>query len=132
MFVHKSKQIRRSAGQNPVWYNYMRGHTYIGDLLLTIDIRPFKEEGNPTPASESTTDARAAEFLESLRARVNSQDEAQREAWLKASKPVSKHKHNLSVNPEWLRSEKSAPDGQKKPATAQKSSTRKHAKRSSR
>lgn len=98
---------------------------------MSIDIRPFNEAENPTPASESTTDARASEFIDTLRARVTSQDEAQRETWLKAAKPVSKRKRTSPVNPDWLNPNKPVQTAQKA-GTTQQRSARNHAKRSSR
>ena len=98
---------------------------------MSIDIRPFNAEENPTPASESSTDTRASEFIDTLRARVTSQDEAQREKWLKAVKPVSKRRRAPVVNPDWLTPNKPAQNA-KKPATTQQRPFGTHAKRSAR
>jgi hypothetical protein len=99
-----------------VWYNYMWEHTYIGVRLLSIDIRPFNEEDYDTTSSDSPTDARVSEFIETLRARINSRDEAQRESWLKAAKPESKRKRITQTNPDWLKPNKTAHSAPKKSA----------------
>jgi hypothetical protein len=77
----------------------MWGDSYIGDQLLRIEINPFNENGSNTSSSNSTPDPRANAFLESLRARVSTQDEAQRETWLKARKTGSRRKQAQPANP---------------------------------
>lgn len=100
---------------------------------MSIDIRPFNEEETDTPTSNSTADARVSDFIETLRARVNSKDEAQRQTWLKeAAKPVSKRKRTPTTNPDWLNPKRPAQSTQKKSAAPQQRPFGNHAKRSSR
>jgi hypothetical protein len=98
---------------------------------LRIDIRPFNESEHDT-TTDSPSDARASDFIDTLRARVTSQDEAQRQTWLKAAKPESKRKRTSTANPDWLNSKKPAQTIQKKSATSQQQPFRKPVKRSPR
>ncbi len=55
---------------------------------MAIEIRPFNEqsESSDPAASSSGQDARATSYMESLRSRVNDQDETQRKTWLKKTR----------------------------------------------
>ena len=71
---------------------------------MPIQIRPFNEESESSdPAtSEARQDARAATYMESLRARVSGQDETQRKVWLKKVKPAAVHKPLPPARPDWM------------------------------
>lgn len=89
---------------------------------MRIEINPFNENGSNTSSSNSTPDPRANAFLESLRARVSTQDEAQRETWLKARKTGSRRKQAQPANPGEPTTTKRAPSATKT-ATVEAKST---------
>jgi hypothetical protein len=93
--------------------------SYIGDQLLSTDIHPSNENESDTPESKPTPDKRVSEFIDTLRARISAQDEAQRQSWLKQAKPASKRKHTPVVNPEWLKAPPKRGQSATKPAAAQ-------------
>lgn len=76
---------------------------------MAIEIRPFSEttsEGTDTDKTEP--DARTREFMETLRARINFEDEARQEKWDKAvTKTTSRRKAAPVARPDWLTPKKS-------------------------
>jgi hypothetical protein len=81
---------------------------------LSIDIRPFNETGSEISSSpKSESDARASAFMESLRTRVNHEDEVRKQKWDKvAAKYVIKRKP-AAAPPEWLVQNKPAKNATK-------------------
>lgn len=79
-------------------------YSYIGDPLLRTDIQPSNENESDPPESKPAPDKRVSEFIDTLRARINAQDEAQRQSWLKQqAKPASKRKQTPTTTPDWLK-----------------------------
>jgi hypothetical protein len=69
---------------------------------LNNHIRPLGEQSKDDASSEPASDARAAEFMNSLRARISSQDEAQEKSWVEK---VVKPKPVVPMtpgNPTWM------------------------------
>jgi hypothetical protein len=71
---------------------------------LAIEIRPFNAESESSdPAtSEASQDARAASYMDDLRARISGQDETQRKVWLKKVKPAAERKPLPPARPDWM------------------------------
>ncbi len=76
---------------------------------MTIDIRPFNETTTESTDTDKTEpDARTREFMETLRARINFEDEARQEKWDKAvTKPTGRRKAPAVARPDWLNPKKS-------------------------
>lgn len=71
---------------------------------MAIEIRPFNaesESSDPTPSAPSQ-DARAATYMDDLRARISGQDETQRKVWQKKVKPPVERKPLPAARPDWM------------------------------
>jgi hypothetical protein len=75
---------------------------------LPIEIRPFNETTNESTDTDKTEpDARTREFMETLRARINFEDEARQEKWDKAAtKATGRRKPPQVARPDWLNPKK--------------------------
>ncbi len=71
---------------------------------MAIEIRPFNEESESSDPATSvpSQDARAATYMDSLRARITDQDESQRKVWQKKVKPAPVHKPLPPARPDWM------------------------------
>lgn len=75
---------------------------------MPINIRPFSETTHDHVPSAPSADSRATDFINTLRTRIDNQDEAQREKWDKLVKPPAKKKPVEPGNPSWMRVTKPA------------------------
>lgn len=75
---------------------------------MPIEIRPFTENKSDTPSAEPGSDSRASAFMETLRARINIEDEARQEKWDKAAAKASSRRKPPVPRPDWLNESKPA------------------------
>jgi hypothetical protein len=85
---------------------------------LAIEIRPFNAESESSdPASSAPSqDARAATYMDDLRARISGQDETQRKVWQKKVKPPVERKPLPAARPDWMVESKIPPAATKNSA----------------
>ncbi len=71
---------------------------------MAIEIRPFNAESENSDLEPSvpSQDSRAANYMDTLRARISGQDETQRKVWLKKVKPPVVHKPLPAARPDWM------------------------------
>ena len=71
---------------------------------MAIEIRPFNQDSeNDQPESSAPSqDARAATYMDDLRARISGQDETQRKNWMKKVKPAAERKPLPAARPDWM------------------------------